>query len=76
MKRGNEEKTLQILYNSYITRLTGMRYQCTMNGVLDSRQYELMHRALTDRFIDMAERLTHNTSESDIIDLFNSREES
>lgn len=74
MTRGNEEKTLQILYNSYITRLTGMRYQCTIDGVLDTVRYELMHRALTDRFIDMAERLTHNTSESDIITLFNSRE--
>lgn len=75
MMRGNEEKTLKILHNSYKTRLTSIQMQCTINGVLDTNRYELMHRALTDRFIDMAERLTNNTDEYLIIDIFNGRYE-
>lgn len=75
MMRGNEEKTLKILHSSYTTRLTAIRQQCTIKGVLDTNRYELMHRALTDRFIDMAERLTHNTDEYLIIDIFNGRHE-
>lgn len=73
MTRGNEKQTLKILHNSYKTRLTSIQRQCTIDGVLDINRYELMRRALTDRFIDMAERLTHNTDEYLIIDVFNGR---